>query len=104
MTMFRSYVTVLAFSLGLSNFAVLAWASGNGHAASWRNFVISAVAVFLLVSLIFILLKLLRLHDSRIAARALTQRSAQIADFKNSLRNQTLSGPEFSRGFNPWNS
>lgn len=102
--MFRVYVTILAFSLGLSNFVVLAWASGNGHAASWRHFVIPAVVLFLLVSLVFILHKLVRLHDSRIAARVLAQRSAQIADFKNALRSQAVGGPEFSRGLKSWNS
>ncbi len=102
--MFRAYINILAFILGLSNFAVLGLAAGSGHALIARDFIVPGAILFLLVSLVFILLKLLQLHDSRIATRALSQRSAQIADFKAALRNQASGQTEFSRGFKAWNS
>ncbi|HKD81699.1 MAG TPA: hypothetical protein VKH81_18545 [Candidatus Angelobacter sp.] len=100
--MFRAYLNTLALLLGLSNFAVLTIRFVSGHAPSSRDFLIPAATLTLLLSVIFLFLKLMRLHDSRIASRALEQRSAQIADFKAAL-NQA-SRPEFSRGINSWNS
>ncbi len=102
--MFREYITILAFVLGLSNFAVLALAEGSGHALVARDLLVPGAILFLLVSLVFVLLKLVRLHDSRVATRALSQRSAQIADFKAALRNQASGQSEFSRGLKTWNS
>lgn len=99
--MFCAYLNTLALLLGLSNFAVLTIAFVSGHAPSSRDFLIPAAILALLLSVLFLFLKLVRLHDLRIASRALAQRRAQIADFKAAL-NQAP--PEFSRGVNPWNS
>jgi hypothetical protein len=104
MTVFRTYTTTLAFVLGLSNFTVFALAAGNGHALISRDFLVPGAILFFLVSLVFLALKLVRLHDSRIATQALSQRSAQIANFKAALRNQSQGQPEFSRGIKSWNS
>jgi len=104
MTMFRVYLNVLAFGVGISNFAVLALAVVRGHALALGDFILPAVIQVMLVSLVFIVLKLVRQHDARIVARALAQRSAQIANFKTALRNQLQGRPDLSRGFKTWNS
>ena len=102
--MFRLYLNVLAFGVGLSNFAVLALAVVRGHALTLRDFILPAVIQILFVSLVFILLKLVRQHEARIVARALAQRSAQIANFKAALRNQIHGRTDLSGGFKTWSS
>ncbi|HEY7405221.1 MAG TPA: hypothetical protein VIB39_16975 [Candidatus Angelobacter sp.] len=102
--MFRAYVNILALSLGLSNFAVLALAMVSGHALISRDFIVPGAVIVLISSLVFFLLKLVRLHDTRIAARALAQHSTQIANFKAAMRKQTAGQQEFSRGIKSWNS
>jgi hypothetical protein len=97
MSMFRAYINILALSLGLSNFAVLALAMVSNHALIPRDFILPGGILVLLVSLVFILLKLQRTHDTRIAARALARHGAQIANFKAALGAQAAA-PEFSRG------
>ena len=102
--MWRTYITVLVFSLGLSNFAVLVLETGNDHAPALRDLAIPAAAVTLVVSLAFIIVKMMREHDARIITRALAQRDAQIANFKSALRNPAASRPDFSKGVETWNS
>jgi hypothetical protein len=104
MTMLRLYFNALAFGVGLSNFVILVLAVVRGHALTLRDFIFPALIQVLLVSLVFILLKLVQQHDARIVARALAQRRAQIANFKTALRNHVQGQPDFSRGFKTWNS
>jgi hypothetical protein len=93
--MLRAYVNILAFVLGLSNFVVLAWTTGSGNFPAARDFLIPAAELVLLVSLVFLVLKLVRQHDARIIARALAQRGAQVAEFKAALRNPSAGRPDF---------
>lgn len=97
--MIRAYITVLAFALGLSNFAVLAWTSGSGERPSAREFMVTAAAVILLVSLIFVLRQMLRRHDARIVARTLAQHSERIANFKSALLRENSSRTDLAKGF-----
>jgi len=101
--MFRAYVNILAFGLGLSNFAVLAAAIVSGHTLAARDFLVPGSILVLLTSLVFILLKLVRMHDTRIAAHTLARHNAQIANFKAALGSQAAA-PEFPRGIKSWNS
>lgn len=101
--MFRTYITTLAFVLGLSNFTVFALTVGSGHALISRDFLVPGAILFFLVSLVFLLLKLVHVHDTRIAARTLAQHNAQIASFKAALANQATGRPGFSKGIKSWN-
>lgn len=102
--MFRAYLNTLALTLGLSNFAVLAAAMVKGHAPASQDFLLPAAILVVLLSLVFILLKLVRIRDTRIAARTLAWHNAQIEDFKAALRSEIANRPEFSRGIKSWNS
>lgn len=102
--MFRLYVNTLTIFLGLSNFVVLASAWGNGRDVTARDLIVPAGLLFLLVSSVFAVLKLFRLRDSRMIARALAEQRAQIAHFKTALSRQAADGPEFSKGIKSWNS
>jgi len=102
--MWRAYINVLAFALGLSNFAVLVLGTGNDHGPALRDLAIPAAAIVIVVSLAFIIAKMVRVHDARIVAKALAQRAAKIANFKSALRNPITSTPDFSKGVGTWNS
>jgi len=101
MIMFRLYLEILAVNVGISVFAVLAVAAMSGIALTVRVFTFPIVTQALLTSLVFIFRELVRLHDARITARALAQRTAQqLAGFNNAVRNQA----GFSGGIRTWNS
>lgn len=102
--MWRTYINVLAFALGFSNFDVLVLGTGNEHGLALRNLAIPAAVVVILVSLAFIIAKMVRVHDARIVAKALAQRDAKIANFKSALRDPITSTPNFSKGVGTWNS
>ena len=102
--MFRAYVNTLAITLGLSNFVVLASALGSGRDVTARDFLVPAAVLLLLVSFVFIVLKLVRLRDSRIVTRALAQQRTKIADFKATLRDQAMGTTKLSQGLKSWNS
>lgn len=102
--MWRAYINVLAFALGLSNFAVLVLGTSNDHGPALRDLAIPGAVAVLLVSLAFVIVKMVRVHDARIIARALARRDAQIANFKSALRNPVTSTPNFSKGVGTWNS
>lgn len=101
--MFRAYVNILAIILGLSNFAVLASALGSGRDVTAQDLLVPAAVLFLLVSLVFVMRRLMILRDTRIVRRALAQHRAQVVHFKTALGNQSLDGSEFSRGMKSWN-
>ena len=102
--MWRTYINVLAFALGLSNLAVLVLGTGNDHGPALRDLALPGAVVVLVVSLAFVITMLVRVHDTRIIARALAKRDAQIASFKSTLRNPVASTPNFSKGIGTWNS
>ena len=103
--MFRLYLEILAFNVGISASVVLAVAAMSGIALTAEIFIFPTVVQVLLTSLVFILRALLRLHDARITARALAQSTAkQLAVFNNALRNQPSRRAGFSGGLRTWNS
>ena len=103
--MFRLYLEILAFNVGISVCVMLAVAAMSGIALTAEIFIFPIVIQVLMTSLVFILRKLLRLHDARIAARALAQSTAeQLAVFNNALRNQSAGRTGYSGGFRAWNS
>lgn len=103
--MFRLYLDILAFNVGISVFVVLAVSVMSGIAVTAKIFVFPICIQVLMTSLVFILRKLLRLHDDRITARALAQGTAeQLAVFNNALRNESAGRAGFSGGFRTWNS
>ena len=102
--MFRAYINILAILLGLSNFVVLVSAWGSGRDVTALDFLVPAAFLLVVVSLVFGLRMLMRSRDSRIITRALEQQRAQIASFKTALSNQSVTGPELSRGLKSWNS
>jgi hypothetical protein len=105
MIMFRLYLEILALNVGISVFVVLAVAAMSGTAFAAEIFIFPIGLQVLMTSLVFILRKLLRLHDARITARALAQSTAeQLAVFNNALRNQSAGRAGFSGGFRTWNS
>jgi hypothetical protein len=97
MIMFRLYLEILALNVGVSSFAVLAVAAVRGQAPAAQDLIFSAAVQVLFVSLVFALRKLLRMHDDRVAARAVARHTgAQLANFKTALRNQAPDRPDFS--------
>jgi len=102
--MWRTYINVLAFALGLSNFAVLVMGTGNDRGPALRDLALPCAVVVLVVSLAFVISRMVRVHDTRIIARALAQRDAQIASFKSALRKPVASTSSFSKGVGTWNS
>lgn len=103
--MFRLYLEILVLNVGISTFVVLAVVAMSGIALTAEIFIFPIVIQVLMTSLVFILRKLLRLHDARITARALAQSTAkQLAVFHNALRNQPAGRARFSGGFRTWNS
>ena len=103
--MFRLYLDILAFNVGISVFIVLAVSVMSGIALTAEIFIFPIVIQVLMTSLVFILRTLLRLHDARITARALAQSTAeQLAVFNHALRNQSAGCAGFSGGFRTWNS
>jgi hypothetical protein len=105
MIMFRLYLETLALSVGISTFVVLAVVAMSGVILTAELFIFPILIQVLMTSMVFILRKLLRLHDARITARALAQRTAeQLAVFNNALRNQPAGRAGLSGGFKTWNS
>ena len=103
--MFRLYLKILAVNVGISTFIVLAVAVMSGVSLTAEIFIFPTVIQVLMTSLVFILRKLLRLHEARITARALAQSTAeQLAVFNNALRNQPAGRADFSGGLRTWNS
>lgn len=103
--MFRLYVEILAFNVGISVCVMLAVAAMSGIALTAEIFIFPTVIQVLMTSLVFLLRALLRLHDARITARALAQSTAeQLAVFNNALRNQPAGRAGFSGGLRSWNS
>lgn len=103
--MFWLYLEILALNVGVSAVVVLAMAAMSGIALTAEIFIFPTVIQVLMTSLVFILRKLVRLHDARITARALAQSTAeQLAIFNNALRNQPAGPDGFSGGFRTWNS
>lgn len=103
--MFRLYVEILAFNVGISVCVMLAVAAMSGIALTAEIFIFPTVIQVLMTSLVFLLRALLRLHDARITARALAQSTAeQLAVFNNALRNQPAGRADFSGGLRTWNS
>ena len=103
--MFRLYLEILVLNVGFSIFVVLAVSVMRGIALTAEIFIFPAVLQVLMTSMVFILRKLLRLHDARITARALAQSTAeQLAVFNNALRNQSADRAGFSGGLRTWNS
>lgn len=103
--MFRLYLEILVFNVGLSILAVVAVSMASGHALTSKDLIFPVIIQVLVTSLVFVLRELVRLYNSRIAARVLSRRiGEQLAAFKSALRNQTSNRPEFSRGFKTWNS
>lgn len=58
--MFALYLKILALNIGVSNFVVLMVAMAKGDALRFTDFAFPAAIQFLLVSMIFIVLDLLR--------------------------------------------
>lgn len=103
--MFRLYLEILAFNVGISVCIMLAVAAMSGIALTAEIFIFPTVIQVLMTSLVFLLRVLLRLHDARITARALAQSTAeQLAVFNNALRNQPADCAGFSGGLRTWNS
>ena len=97
--MFRLYLEILAFNVGIAVCVMLAMAAVSGIALTAEIFIFPTVIQVLLTSLVFILRALLRLHDARITARALTHSTAeQLAVFNNALHNQPAGRADFSGG------
>jgi hypothetical protein len=97
--MWSLYGKILALTIGVSNFSVLALAPALGHALKSWDFLAPAFIQFLLVSLVFLWMELVRMHDARVAARTLAQHTGeQLAGFKTAFRTSTSNGANFSRG------
>ena len=100
--MFRLYLNILALSVSVSTFAVLAVSVLLGHAVTRHDLIFPTAMQVLLISLVFIVRELVRRYDARVAARVLVQRTgAQLAEFKATLLPHR---PQFSKGFRTWNS
>ena len=103
--MFRLYLDILAFNVGISVFVVLAVSVMSGIAVTVQIFIFPICIQVLMTSLVFILRTLLRLHDARITARALAQSTTeQLLVFNNALRKQPAGRADFSGGLRTWNS
>lgn len=84
--MFRLYLEILNFNMGLSALAVVAMTVVSGRVITLKDFIFPVVVQLLGTSLVFILRELLRLHDARITARALAQRTGtQLLVFQHVL-------------------
>jgi hypothetical protein len=102
MTMFGLYLNILALSVSVSTFAVLAAAALQGHAVTRHDLMVPIAIQVLLTSLVFIVRELVRRYESRIACRVFIHRTgAQLADFKAVLLHHRQG---FSKGFKTWNS
>lgn len=103
--MFRLYLEILAFNVGISVCVMLAVAAMSGIALTAEIFIFPIVIQVLLTSLVFLLRALLRMHDARITARALAHSTAEhLAVFNNALRTQPAARAGFSGGLRTWNS
>jgi hypothetical protein len=105
MIMFRLYLEILVLNVSISAFVVLAVAAMSGIALTAEIFIFPTVIQVLMTSLVFILRKLLRLHDARITARVLAQRTGmQLLAFQRALCKQRSVRTELRGGLRIWNS
>ena len=103
--MWALYMEILTLTIGLSSFIVISLATVTGHSLHSRDLLVPAAIQFLLVSLVFILRALVRLHDAKVVARALGGgTSVRHAGFKEALVSSTADKHNFSRGSRTWNS
>ena len=102
--MWALYLEFLGFTIGLSNLIVLALVMLTGHSPTARDLLIPAVPQFLLISLVFVLRALLRLHDAHVVERSVNQRTLAQLALKRALRSSGGDGYNFSRGYEIWNS
>jgi hypothetical protein len=102
MTMFGLYLNILALSLSVSTFAVLAVAMLQGHAVTRHDLMVPTAIQVLLTTLVFVLRELVRRYEARVAARVFIHGiGAQLADFKAVLLHHRKG---FLKGFRTWNS
>ena len=103
--MFRLYLEILSFNVGLSVFAMVAVTMVSGQVITLKDFIFPVAVQLLMTSLVFILRELLRLHDARIAARARAQRiGTQLLAFQHALCKQRPGRTELRGGIRTWNS
>jgi hypothetical protein len=102
MTMFGLYLNILALSVSVSTFAVLAVAALQRHVVTRHDLIVPAAIQVLLTSLVFILRELIRRYEARVAARVFIHRTGeQLAGFKAALLHPRQG---FAKGFRTWNS
>jgi hypothetical protein len=105
MTMFRLYLEILNFNVGLSALAVVAVTMVSGQAVTLKGFIFLFTIQVLVTSLVFILREVVRLHDARIAARVLAQRTGtHLLAFQRALCKQRPGRAELRGGLRTWNS
>jgi hypothetical protein len=95
MIMFRLYLETLALSVGISTFVVLAVVAMSGVTLTAELFIFPILIQVLMTSMVFILRKLLRLHDARITARARPAHRGAACGFQQCLA-QPAGGPRGS--------
>jgi hypothetical protein len=102
MTMFGLYLNILALSVSVSTFVVVAVAALQGHAVTRHDLIVPIAIQVLLASLVFILRELVRRYEARVAGRVFIYRTGtQLADFKAALLHHRQG---FSKGFRTWSS
>lgn len=103
--MFRLYLEIMSVNVGLSTLAVVVVTTGGGQAVTLKDFIFPVAIQLLVTSLVFILRALLRLHDARITARVLSQRTGtQLLAFQRALCKQRPVRTELRGGLRIWNS
>ena len=100
--MFGLYLNILALSVSVSTFAVLAAGALQGHAVTRHDLMVPIAIQALLTSLVFVLRELVRRYEARVAARMFIRRTGvQLTDFKAALLHARQG---FPKGFRTWNS
>jgi len=89
--MFRLYLKILALNIGLSNFIVLTVAYTNGGAVKSADFFFPAAIQFLVVTVIFVMLDLVKTHAHRAPE--------EIHQAQPALRIGSIADPATRRGF-----
>ena len=103
--MFRLYLEIMSFNVGLSTLAVVVVTTVSGRVVTLKDFIFPVAIQLLVTSLVFILRALLRLHDARITARVLAQRTGtQLLAFQRALCKQRPVRTELRGGLRIWNS